>query len=495
MNLRTDYKPFSLHPTHHVPEKEKGMSFWRRSLLKCQELFITYLPYSEFREYPPSYMFLAGSLLFAFLGVFFFSLFGYLFATNLSTVYLAPGNSGDSVSTCQEILSTNTGVFLGTEKGIWEGSNGFGYSEATFAMHASNWQLSKAGYASIMQDLFDGLSALKNAMLTQDLGINLLFWFTLTAFTDPADPVNRFSLIGDPSIALNRQNIFGTVSSVHGECKLVNQYASYDKANGLLILNIPHNDYINDPVCMAAGNPSFLGYNSLATANYFQVKVDVFSLVTAISLNLQLLPMKFLIEIPKFRKEIVFQGKTFHLSQYFNPKFPGMAPITCLVNVTCSLRLGPSNYAIPFFHHIGNSTINPDKCNCAVFSAEDKADSFHPCNLFSFLAGFIYFPASDASELFEFLISTPAATSFGASYPPSFVASAFGQKSPLYPVFNQQQNREKLFDFCAMKHGNCSMVTFTLFDTANPDWSLTRFYYQLTNGACQDTISLPKETW
>jgi hypothetical protein len=496
MNLRTDYKPFNLRSSLVLAQaKPEKRTKWQEFLGHMEELFITYLPYPDFREYPPEFMFLAGSVLCILIVVFFCTMFGYLFATNISTIFLSPADGGDDTSICEEIVSPNTGIYLSSRNGFWEGSDGFQYVDATMALSATNWKIKSADYSYLMNQLYKALTLLGNFTSGQELGINLLFWFSLSATPDPANPANRFSLIGNPAIALNRQNIFGTVSSVAGECKLANQYASYDRANGMLILNIPVSDYLSNPICMAAGAPRFLGYNPLVSSNYLQAKVDVHSLATAVSVNLNVLPLRFLIEIPTFRKEITAQGHTYLLSQYFNPKFPGMSPIICLVNVTCTIRLGPSNYAIPFFHHAGNSTIKPEKCDCSKMSPQDKADPLDKCNLFTFLAGFIYFPADDAFSLFQFLTKQPAPVAHGKAFPPAFLASAFGQHSPAYPMLNQPASREKFYEFCHTSHGNCSMVTFSLFDTANPDWSLTQYYFQLSNGACQDQISIPRDAW
>jgi hypothetical protein len=70
-----------------------------------------------------------------------------------------------------------------------------------------------------------------------------------------------------------------------------------------------------------------------------------------------------------------------------------------------------------------------------------------------------------------------------ASYDAAFLSSVFGPNVTT-------DVRHKFFDFCRVKNGNCSMVTFTLVDLGFPDWSLSNYYYQLLGGACQDSVSL-----
>lgn len=497
-HLRTDSKPFSLHPDDHDQDDHdswKEILFWIPN--KLHEMFITFLPLSEAREYPPRFMYLTGVIAFTLIGVFFFTLFGFLFITNIRNVYLSPANGGPDFSgaRCEEIQSTNTGIFLGTKEGIWEGNSGFQYSEATYIITASNWKMSLNDYSSAMNQLYTFLSQLGNQATQLDLAQNLLLWFSFMALADQTNPSNRFALIGDPAVALNRQYIFGSVSSIAGECKLPDQYAYFDKSNGELILNIPYDAYKANPICMAAGDPLFLGYNPFTTMNNFQVKVDVYSLVTALAINLNIIPFQILTEITAFRRNYTTKFGEITVSQYFSPKFPGMAPFPCIVNQYCFIRIGSSNFAIPFFHHLGNSSTKPEKCDCKKMTSNDLQDPFHQCNLFSFLTGFLFFPSKDLAALGEFLYAVKPAFAHAAMFQPSFVASAVGTASPAYPQFSTADFRKKIYKFCAMPSGNCSMVTFTLIDSDNPDWSLSKFYYQLLTGACQDQIAATPSNW
>lgn len=496
--LRRDSKPFSLHHDDHAVERHRG---WREMIRmgsdKLHELFITFIPLSDAREYPPRFMYATGIIVFLLIGLFFGALFGFLFYTNKRNVYLAPANSGPDFfgASCEEIQSTNTGVYLGSKGGLWEGSTGFEYSEASYIMTVSNWKLSQQSYKTSMTQLYQAMSQLGRQAVNLDLAQNLLLWFSFIGLPDFKNAANRFTLIGDPAIAFNRQNVFGTVSSVAGDCKLANQYATYDKTSGSLILNIPYDEFVGNPICLASGNPVYLGYNPFTSVNNFQVKVDVYSLVTALAINLDIIPFKVLIEIKAFRRNSTTAYGEITTSRYYNPKFPGMTPIPCIVGEYCFIRLGPSNFAIPFFHHLGNSTSKAEKCSCKEMTRKESKNPFHNCNRFAFIVGFMYFPSNDIVSLGEFFRSVSASDAHNAMYEPSYVASAVGAKSPLYEQFNQADYRNKMYSFCSMPHGNCSMVTFTLIDSDNPDWSISKFYYQLLTGACQDQITPAASNW
>jgi hypothetical protein len=496
MSLKSDYKPFHLgnEESKDVKASSVGRNCCRAFADKLEEMFIQHIPYPDFREYPPRFMFLAGGVLFVTLGMSFGALFGYLYATNVSNVYLAPASSGSSTSTCSRIESTNTGVFLGTQGGLWEGQVGFQYAEAAFVVTASNWKVSTSYYSFIMNELNNYIAPLANTSSNLDLGQNLLIWFSFSATPDPNNLVNRFNLIGDPAIALNRQYVFASISSVAGECQLVNQNAGFDKASGLLLFNIPYDEYISNPICMSAGNPLFLGYNKFSTSNSFQFRLDVYSLITALSVNLEVIPLETLVEITAFRQNLTSGLHPIQVSSYFNPKFPGMTPITCIIGVMCFVRIGPSTFALPFFHHAGNSTSHPEKCSCSRMTHAEKDDPASSCNIFMFLTGVVYFPSIQPEALIQF-ISLPAKLVHRSVFQPSFVSSAFGQNSPLYPQFNEASNRENMYHFCKMSKGNCSIITFSVFDVDNPDWSISKFYYQLQRGACQNRISVQRENW
>lgn len=503
-NIRSPHKPLPqeendyFHHNHQHPHYHSSnpiLSFFSYLFEWAEEMFIKFIPYDEFREYPPKFMYFSGFVLFCIIGCFFGGLFGYLYLTNLNTVFLAPINGVDSTSVCQEILSPVTGKFLGTEKGIWEGSEGFQFSEATYVITASNWRLPQKRYAYLMGELYQGLSIMGNLSSSSDLGMNLIVWFSFTGIPDLFNPVNRFYFTGDPSVALAKQIVFGTLSSVAGECHLPNQYATFDKANGKLILSMPYNEYINNTKCMAAADPFILGYNPFATVNNFELNIDVYALVTAIAVNLGILPFPVLVEIAAKRANLQFTGKSFVLSEFYNPKFYGMTPILCLVNATCGLRIGPSIIAIPFFHHLGMDFNSPKRCICNTIDSNDLLSPQHPCNLFNFLAGIVFYADTNMTSVGEFISRAPFGFLLAKSYEPSFVASAFGEQSPNYAQFNSIASRKKLYQFCTVKHGTCSMLTFTLTDGIRPDWAISDFYYQLTNGACRDTFSVPQPTW
>ncbi len=497
--LRTDYKPFSLNPNDVHPNHQfKSFGdYFQWFFQQFEEFFIKFIPFPGFREYPPRFMYPSGLILIALIVACWATIFGFLFYAESSNTYLSPADNPPAYSgaTCKDVLVSNTGSYLATRQGLWEGRGGFDYADAAYSLTTSSWKMDHDYYTKAMNSLHDYLVYVGEETSKSDLSWNLLYWFSFIALADPTDFANRVTLVGDPSIAFNRQNIVGTISSAHGECQLADQITTFDKANGILSLSIPSIDYNNSSNCLAAGNPIYLGYNKFITGNNFKINLDIFSLVTALAVNLNILTFDALIEVKAFRSNITFtDGSVVLTSRYFNPKFPGMAPIVCVVNIYCFLQVGPASYAVPFFHHIGNNTELPEPCDCNQMSKLNKADPYHQCNRFLFLTGFYFYPYNGIEPLEQFFRRN-ATTSHALSYYPAFAASAFGQASPNYSQFQDPKIREEMYRFCQTSYANCTMITFSLYDVLNPDWSISDHYYQLLTGACQDQVTASDESW
>jgi hypothetical protein len=129
-------------------------------------------------------------------------------------------------------------------------------------------------------------------------------------------------------------------------------------------------------------------------------------------------------------------------------------------------------------------------------TTEEKLDRTNSCNLFQFLAGFLYFEKFDPSGVFElanrydFDFEKINTLAFNAM----FTASIWGQFSPARPSLNNPQARRQNYEFCKISSGYCSIVTFSFVD-AQPNWAISETYFALTNGACSDQISPRLEDW
>ena len=159
---------------------------------------------------------------------------------------------------------------------------------------------------------------------------------------------------------------------------------------------------------------------------------------------------------------------------------------------------------IPFFNHFGDiDTIRA--CECT--SSMDLPD----CEYFFFNIGVIYFPDlsavltdDDATDddalvpeqtaLLEFIdqyLEKPDQIN-EAVFTASKVDSFLGQwlfSDDYAANFSTIEARERMYEFCRMPSGNCSLITFSIFDL-QADYSINEMYYQLDNGFCQDSFSI-----
>jgi hypothetical protein len=314
---------------------------------KFEQLFVLIVPYDPIKEYPKRFLFGLGSVLVFLVFAFFAGLFYYLFETNKGTVFLSPRSEQDNTATCEVVPATNTGIFLATRNGLWGGANGFQYSDAFFSLSAVNLQVTEKEYRTRFTILSQGLKKIGNEMKHSDLGVNLLYWMSFSALYDTSNTANRVSLIGDPSVVLNRQYTFGSITNALGTCYFDDASAVFDPTLSVMTYSIPYESY--KTVCMdIGGDPQNLGANQFTNSSNFDVKVDLKSLVTALAVNYGILKYEYLIEIPALRQEDPSLNLT--VKAFYDPKYPGMSPIQCLTRSSCAVKIGPTNMGIPFFH-------------------------------------------------------------------------------------------------------------------------------------------------
>jgi hypothetical protein len=225
------------------------------------------------------------------------------------------------------------------------------------------------------------------------------------------------------------------------------------------------------------------------------------TLVTSLAINLNVTLLTDMVEIPGFNSQYTFEDVAYNVSSYYDPKYPGMAPLTCIsAPVTqCILAIGEV-FALPVFNHAGASPNVPTVCDCAVLSAEYLSSRYSQCNLFNFLSGFIFWAGTNGSPnpVFEMAIgygydyASINADAFNAS----FTASYWGVTSPDREDLNEAETRRNAYSFCNVSgYGPCSLVTFSSFDTNPNSWAVSEYYYQLQTGACRNTFTTTYADW
>jgi hypothetical protein len=76
-----------------------------------------------------------------------------------------------------------------------------------------------------------------------------------------------------------------------------------------------------------------------------------------------------------------------------------------------------------------------------------------------------------------------------------FIASSYGQASPLAAELNSPASLTAAYDFCSYNGQTCSFLTFTSYDVIPNNWAVNKEYTLVTNGACANTITPSAEAW
>eukprot|EP01034_Spumella_vulgaris_P022557 gene22557-biopygen19648 len=352
-----------------------------------------------------------------------------------------------------------------------------------------------------MNTLYAGLKAFGASAKTNDLGGNLLLWMSLV-FVNASSNAQRFTMTGTPLSVFDRDHTDGAVSSVRGNCN-VSSVTTFDTANGMMTLSWNYADFIAEPKCMFAMDPATFGYNTLTKPEMFTIGYDIRTLITNVAVNMHILTLDQLEEIEAFHTIVypaIFGGIPVDVRFYYDPKFPGMKPIQCVLlagaEPSCVMQIG-SAYAFPAFNHLGSNLTSPELCDCGVLTVDMLADKTHNCNVFRFVSGIFFNNAPyDADYMFDVRAKFGSADAGNRQpHEAMFIASSYGQNSPLAEQLNSEQSLEAAYDFCKVGNTTCGIITFSSYDSQATSWAVSNYYTLVQNGACRDTITPDQDSW
>lgn len=318
-------------------------------------------------------------------------------------------------------------------------------------------------YTVLMDRAYNSMLRVKNLSANYDLASNLVFWMSSVFVPYTGNTAQRLSLMGTPQVVFDREKIVGTLSNVFGDCN-ASSTAVFDNANGILSLVYDYSEYVSNPVCYRAATPQLLGYNPNVDFDRFTISLDTRSIITAVAVNMGIMDIENLVELAVFRVPYEFQGQSYNVSQYNDPKYSGMKPISCItmnntqiVDYTfCALVIAEEVYAIPLFNHMGKSQELPVECNCSTISDFEKGDSYYNCNVFSFLTGVLFYPVKSPDDITtmwinigtEIINTVTTSPVNGLSYDAMYIGSYYGKYSPYREDLNAPSYRNKAYNFC-----------------------------------------------
>ena len=117
------------------------------------------------------------------------------YQSQIKTKFLSPVGSSSS-KYCDDVTISNSGSFMATKDGSWEGSAAYQYSNATYTMTLVNVQMDQDTFAENMMITYNALVSIGEASKKQNLGVNLLYWMSW-ATVAPGYKSQRFYMTGN----------------------------------------------------------------------------------------------------------------------------------------------------------------------------------------------------------------------------------------------------------------------------------------------------------
>lgn len=506
--------PFQKKRTAFQREPTTYESFRNYITTKINDMFMAYLPSDDIKAMSPEYLYPIGTVTFLCLLGIFVAVFVNGYQTSTKTEYLSPTTGGTADSKyCVNVPTINTGTYLATESGYWQGASGFSYGEAAYELSLTSLTMTADTYKEVMYQAYIQLLGVAYYGTRNDLGYNLLYWMSGVLLPIKGNIAQRLSFVGTPLVIFDRQKIVGTMANVHGGCNATSK-STFDSKSGRLSLTYDYSEYMDNPICRGIVNPDLMGYLAPSDKDDFTVQFDVRTMVTAVALNMGLTDTKYLVRIPAFDSNYTFQGVNYNVSSFYDPKYNGMDPVTCIqiagFNLSygftqCLIMIEDSVYAMPIFNHFGQSTDLPKPCNCSEVAPENLMDKYFSCNLFAFISGVLFFPTNSPDDVMRLFLTVGLKQTAvgilspinGLAFKAMFMDSFFGETSVNHTIFEDPAYRQEAYSFCNVSgnNGPCSFVTFTLFDRTPASWTVSDYYLQIQTGACSNTFVPSFDVW
>lgn len=453
----------------------------------------------------------------------YFTYQSYLSSVQQAFIALDP-SSGDCTSVSIAISDT----YLADTRGNWVGTPHFTYSLASYSLTLNNFQAdSFDDYETMMNTFHTSLDHIGEVSVNHSLAYNLVLWASWIRYYSTADPTTTnftsqglgqlqyMQMTGQPAVIFNANRHQAVVSSQYGLCGVVG-YTSFDMANARVMTEVNYTYYSAQPLCMVALQPQLFGYIASVDNNIFSYGLDVNAFVTAMAVNYGVLQLQDLGIASQTVYRFTVEGNAYEGQQYFDLRYPYMSPILCVRNTTAlpsgagvvlqrlCFVLENEAVTLPLYHHFGLSYRYPIPCRCGA--ANNYAGSLPPCQVFNMLASLLYYvPTKGTTSIQELIIdqlekltqivygyeaySDFTMKGFNASW--SAAAEAYGRRASetLSPTW-----QKNAFGFCALPSGQrCSLMTFNSYNAINR--IVSEYKYQLLNGSCANTFTVPDEDW
>lgn len=272
-NKRKKAKKVVADPSFTEGVQEESFKEWFIS--KLDNMFVDSIPMDAVRELPGRYMYIAGAIThMAAIACFVYFIYtGYDNAINTSFISLS-----DSEGYCESVSKQNSGTFLATETGYWDGTEGYEPALTKYRVDFFGLKATADEYKSIIREFRSEIEAVGNMAKSYDAAFNLLFWITW----EWSDTNYLFQMTGNAVDIFSRYYTLGAIATMEGVCEIP-RTSFLDGANNVLRLEYAYDEFIADPICRESITPSSLGYDPDYNFNVFQIELDVNALLTSLA--------------------------------------------------------------------------------------------------------------------------------------------------------------------------------------------------------------------
>ena len=179
-----------------------------------------------------------------------------------------------------------TGSFYASNTGIWDTNNTFVANSAIYQFDYVSIKQDNTEFSAMMTGFFNGngYTQMKSGSEKQDLAMNLLTWSSYRLSDSFGYGRVTFYLAGDASYIFNTRYHISKIATVDGYCNALAS-TSYQSSSSVVSVKYSHKEFISDPICQAALIPELFGFNSVLDGDNFEIKIDVRSFLTALSVN------------------------------------------------------------------------------------------------------------------------------------------------------------------------------------------------------------------
>ena len=281
-----------------------------------------------------------------------------------------------------------TGSYLASEDGYWSGQDGYSISKALYAFTFSNYTASSEEFLQLFNSWGEAEQKLNlvGRSQKQTLAVNLILLQSTiwTLATGSNIQVARYT--AHPAFIYSRELSYISFSSSGGQCWYP-RHVSMDQTTAVMTVDSIDISAFNK-TCGSVALFEEMGYSSTFNGNYFSLKFDMRSVVTALALNFRFLTWDHLSLVDNNADiaeiQFVYGDFKYYARQYFDDKFVGMNPIYCVsksllfetenesIFQFCLIRLS-ATFAMPLTNSLGDvsdldeDNIMPMYCDWYVY--------------------------------------------------------------------------------------------------------------------------------